>query len=124
MQVTDAMLQAAVTKAVEVKLLPGAGFLVVAEKDCRKVKAVLEAALAEADDGRHATVPPPAEPFPDCRFVVYGEFLYGIDALTREPVYREGAMLGTDDRAAAEWHAEDFARRSGRKAWVVNRVIE
>jgi hypothetical protein len=50
MLIADAMLHAAIRKAVEVELLPGAGFLVVAEKDCRKVKAVLEAALAEADE--------------------------------------------------------------------------
>jgi hypothetical protein len=62
MQLTDAMLQAAVRKAVEVKLLPKAGFIDVIEENWQKVKAVVEAALAEADDGRHTTVPPPAGP--------------------------------------------------------------
>jgi hypothetical protein len=122
MLVTDAMLHAAIRKAVEVELLPRCGPGDMIEESWRQVKAVLEAALTEADDGRHATAPPPAEPFAHCRFVVHGEFLHGIDALTREPVYREVAMLGTDDRATAEWHAEDLARRSGRKAWVVDRM--
>jgi hypothetical protein len=124
MLVTDAMLQAAVTKAVEVKLLPGAGFLVVAEEDCRKVKAVIEAALAEADDVHYVMAPPLAEPFPWCRFVVMHEVPHGFDALTSKLVYREVAMLGTDDRDAAEGYAEDLANRSGRKAWVVDRIIE
>jgi hypothetical protein len=123
MLITEAMLQAAVKKAVEVKLLPGAGFLVVAEKDCRNIKAVLEAALAEADAGRGATVPPPADPFPDCRFVVVHEVPSGFDALTGKLVCREVAMLGTDDRAVAEGYAGDLARPE-RKAWVVDRIIE
>jgi hypothetical protein len=123
MLITDAMLHAAVRKAVEVKLLPGAGFFVVAEEDWRKVKAVVEAALAEADDGRHATVPPPAEPFPWCRFVVMHEIPSGFDALMSKLVYRERPMLGTDDRDVADKHAEDLANRSCRRAWVVDRVV-
>jgi hypothetical protein len=124
MQLTEAMLQAAVKKAVEVELLPKAGFIDVRKEGWRQVKAVLEAALAEADDGRHATVPPPAEPFPWCRFVVMHEIPSGFDALTSKLVCREVAMLGTDDRDAAEGYAEDLARRSGRRAWVVDRIIE
>jgi hypothetical protein len=124
MQLTDAMLQSAVRKAVEVELLPECGPGDIIEESWRQVKAVLEAALAEADDGRGATVPPPAVPFPWCRFVVMHEIPSGFDALTSKLVCREVAMLGTDDRAAAEGYAEDLARRSGRKAWVVDRIIE
>jgi hypothetical protein len=124
MQLTDAMLAAAVRKAVEVELLPKAGFIDVRKEGWRQVKAVLEAALAEADDGRHATAPPPAEPFPDCRFVVMHEIPSGFDALTSKIVRRERPMLGTDDRDTAEGYAEDLANRSGRRAWVVDRVTE
>jgi ribosomal protein L37AE/L43A len=51
MLVTDAMLHAAVRKAVEVELLPKAGPGDMIEESWRQVKAVVEAALAEADDG-------------------------------------------------------------------------
>jgi hypothetical protein len=50
MQLTEAMLQAAVRKAVEVELLPKAGFIDVRKEGWRQVKAVVEAALAEADE--------------------------------------------------------------------------
>jgi hypothetical protein len=124
MQLTDAMLAAAVRKAVEVELLPKAGFIDVRKEGWRQVKAVLEAALAEADDGRYVMAPPPANPFAHCRFVVFHEIPSEFDALTSKLAYRETAMLGTDDRAAAEGYAEDLARRTGRRAWVVDRIIE
>jgi hypothetical protein len=124
MQLTEAMLQAAVRKAVEVELLPKSDFIDLVEKNWQKIKAVLEAALAEADDGRYVMVPPPADRFPDCRFVVMYEIPCGFDALTSKLVYRERPMLGTDDRDVADKHAEDLARRSGRRAWVVDRATE
>jgi hypothetical protein len=125
MQLTDKMLQAAVRKAVEVELLPSAErTLDEVQESRRKVRAVLEVALAEADDGRYVMVPPPADRFPDCRFVVMHEIPSGFDALTGKLVYRERPMLGTDDRAVADESAENLARRSGQKAWVVDRIIE
>jgi hypothetical protein len=123
MQLTEAMLQAAVRKAVELKLLPEGAELL---SDCRlrNIEAVLEAALAEADRRRYVMAPPPANPFAHCRFVVMYEIPCGFDALTSKLVYREAAMLGTDDRDVADKHAEDLANCSGRKAWVVDRVTE
>jgi hypothetical protein len=125
MLVTDAMLQAAVKKAVEFGLLPGYWKCTEKEREdwAWVFRKVLEAALAEADAGRGATVPPPADPFPDCRFVVVHEVPSGFDALTGKLVCREVAMLGTDDRAVAEGYAGDLARPE-RKAWVVDRVTE
>jgi hypothetical protein len=50
MELTDKALKAAVKKAVEVGLLPKAGFIDVTEVNWRKVKDVVEAALAASDD--------------------------------------------------------------------------
>lgn len=60
MQVTDAMLAAAITKAVELGILHRTLFQDHVERDRRKVRQVLEAALAASDDVAHAV------PFEDC----------------------------------------------------------
>jgi hypothetical protein len=49
MELTDKALKAAIKKAVEVGLLPKAGFIDVIETNWRKVKDVVEAALAETE---------------------------------------------------------------------------
>jgi hypothetical protein len=50
-ELTDAMLAAAVRKAIEVGLLPKAGFIDVIEENWRKVRDIVQAALDVAGQG-------------------------------------------------------------------------
>jgi uncharacterized protein (DUF1778 family) len=50
-ELTDAMLAAAVRKAIDVGLLPKAGFIDVVEENWRKVRDVVQAALDAAEEG-------------------------------------------------------------------------
>jgi hypothetical protein len=94
------------------------------EADILRAAPPIRVAEAEADDQRYVMAPPSADPFPRCRFVVFHEIPCGIDALTSKIVYRERPMLGTEDRRVAEECAEDLTRRTGRRAWVVDRISE